>query len=272
MKRFLLPIMLVLLLVACTSGKTELFPSQGYSADVAEVTVIRETRMFGFGFSMQVLLDGDVIARLKAEMAAVEAREKPLQQPAAARQPEAGSAKTGYITSLRVTYDKDRERRGSGEVPMWDGSGHQLLLWHYEKSLGRYFNNPHEIGPLVSAMGVAFYVVFFGIIVAMLVLLVGAALGRGPLYWLLAAVPALLPLFFIIDYSAWLWWYGHRLNDMGAFSVKPFMPTVFGNGKVAQFSTHSYPYWGFGLMLVLSVVIALMIILRRKQANRAATG
>jgi hypothetical protein len=33
---------------------------------VAEVTVIRKKRMLGFGFSMQVLLDGQVIARLKA--------------------------------------------------------------------------------------------------------------------------------------------------------------------------------------------------------------
>ncbi|MGW8301465.1 MAG: hypothetical protein ACWGNO_05315, partial [Desulfobacterales bacterium] len=39
---------------------------RGYSADAAEVIVIREERIFGFGFSMDVLLDGKVIARLKA--------------------------------------------------------------------------------------------------------------------------------------------------------------------------------------------------------------
>ncbi len=66
MKRYLLLIVLGFLLVACTSGKTEFFPTHGYSADVAEVTVIRKRRMFGMGFSMQVLLDGEVIARLKA--------------------------------------------------------------------------------------------------------------------------------------------------------------------------------------------------------------
>ena len=66
MKKHVLLIMIVFILVACTSGKTEFFPSQGYSADVAEVTVIRKRRMFGMGFSMQVLLDGEVIARLKA--------------------------------------------------------------------------------------------------------------------------------------------------------------------------------------------------------------
>jgi len=58
--------MLAFFLAACTSGKTEFFPSQGYSANVAEVTVIREKRMLGFGFSMKVVLDGEVIARLKA--------------------------------------------------------------------------------------------------------------------------------------------------------------------------------------------------------------
>jgi hypothetical protein len=66
MRRYLILTMLVLIFVSCTSGKTEYFPSQGYSADVAEVTVIREKRMFGLGFSMQVILDGEVIARLKA--------------------------------------------------------------------------------------------------------------------------------------------------------------------------------------------------------------
>ena len=65
MKRYLYLIILVFLLVACTSGKTEFFPSQGFSADTAEVTVIRERRMFGLGFSMEVFFDEQVIARLK---------------------------------------------------------------------------------------------------------------------------------------------------------------------------------------------------------------
>jgi hypothetical protein len=66
MKRYAVLILLAIVLMACTSGKTEFFPSQGPSDDVAEVTVIRQRLMFGMGFSMKVLLDGDVIARLKA--------------------------------------------------------------------------------------------------------------------------------------------------------------------------------------------------------------
>lgn len=66
MKKYVLLILMAVLVVACTSGKTEFFPSQEYSADAAEVTVIRERRMVGLGFSMKVILDGEVIARLKA--------------------------------------------------------------------------------------------------------------------------------------------------------------------------------------------------------------
>jgi ABC-type xylose transport system permease subunit len=76
-----------------------------------------------------------------------------------------------------------------------------------------------------------------------------------------------LPVIFIVEYSGWLWWYGHELNEMGAFTVKPFMPTVFGQGKVAQFTTHSYPAIGFGLMLVSSILLALAFLMRRKQAK-----
>ncbi|MGD9150677.1 MAG: hypothetical protein PVG40_10305 [Desulfobacterales bacterium] len=65
MKKYGVLILIAILVVACTSGKTEFFPSQGYSADTAEVTVIRERRMFGMGFSMEVLFDDQVIARLK---------------------------------------------------------------------------------------------------------------------------------------------------------------------------------------------------------------
>jgi hypothetical protein len=66
MKKYAFLIMLAFFMAACTSGKTEFFPAQEYSTDAAEVTVIRERRMWGMGFSMKVLLDGEVVARLKA--------------------------------------------------------------------------------------------------------------------------------------------------------------------------------------------------------------
>lgn len=174
------------------------------------------------------------------------------------------SVKQSYIEHLRVTFEKSQERRPEAERQAWNGSGSQMMAWHYASSLGRYFNNPQEIRPMVTAMARVAGVLFWAMLIAMVLLVYGARKNSGLLYWLLVLVPMALPLFFIIEYSAWLWWYGHTLNDMGAFTVKPFMPTVFGQGKVAQFTTHSYPDIGFGLMLLMSLLLALAALMRRK--------
>ncbi len=173
------------------------------------------------------------------------------------------SGKENMIAQLRTTFEIDQRNTGRNEA--WNGSSFQVMSWHYAQSLGRYFNNREEILPMVKTLNAAMQVVFWGLVGAMALLVFGARKNGGLLYWLLVLVPMALPLFFIIDYSAWLWWYGHTLNDMGAFSVKPFMPTVFGDGKVAQFATHSYPDKGFGLMMVLLFVLAFAALMRRKQ-------
>ncbi|MCP3687203.1 MAG: hypothetical protein GY784_02210 [Gammaproteobacteria bacterium] len=173
------------------------------------------------------------------------------------------SNKLRLIEQLRDTYDVDQPKHS--HLTEWNGSSFQMMSWHYAKSLGRYFNNQAEIVPMVKAFEIAIQVVFWALLVVMIVLIFGARKNSGLFYWLLVLVPMALPVFFIIDYSAWLWWYGHTLNDMGAFSVKPFMPTVFGDGKVAQFATHSYPDVGFGLMMLVFVVLAPAALIRRKQ-------
>jgi len=175
--------------------------------------------------------------------------------------------KTNNIESLRVTFEKDQERSPVNEREQWNGSGAQMLSWHYGKNLARYFNVPEQINPMVSTMSAAADAVFWLMIAAMVFLVVATRKTNSKLYWLLIIPSILLPVFFIIDYSAWLWWYGHTLNDMGAFTVKPFMPTVFGDGKVAQFTTHSYPYTGFGLMVLFAALLIIAANQRYKQFN-----
>ncbi|MCG8087632.1 MAG: hypothetical protein JAZ13_18200 [Candidatus Thiodiazotropha taylori] len=180
------------------------------------------------------------------------------------QQSESGDAeKLHLIEQLKLTYDIDQVR--SDKMAPWNGSAFQVMSWHYAKSLGRYFNNQQEIVPMVKNLELAIHVVFVGLLAAMLLVIFGARKNGGLFYWLLILVPIALPVIFVIDYSAWLWWYGHTLNDMGAFSVKPFMPTVFGDGKVAQFTTHSYPYKGFGLMVLTSLILAAAALIRFKQ-------
>lgn len=77
-------------------------------------------------------------------------------------------------------------------------------------------------------------------------------------------IPASLPLLFIADYSYWLYWFGHNLHDWGAFKIKPFMPTVFGDGKIAQFTTHSYPTIGFYLIVAIGLLSLLAFFAKQK--------
>ena len=79
------------------------------------------------------------------------------------------------------------------------------------------------------------------------------------------AIPAVLPIAFLVDYSGWLYWYGHNMQDFGAFTIKPFMPTVFGQGKVAQFTTHSYPSTGFYVLIATSILSILAIFSKLKE-------
>lgn len=85
-----------------------------------------------------------------------------------------------------------------------------------------------------------------------------------------AILPALLPFYFLAMYIIGLYWYGHNLglHGGGAFEgIKEFMPTVFGEGKVAQFTTMSYPYFGFFVTLLVFILLVLAIIQKRKEIN-----
>lgn len=93
---------------------------------------------------------------------------------------------------------------------------------------------------------------------------------RGPLWWLLPLGTIGVPVGFLADFSYWLWYAGHNLHPWGAFTVKPFMPTVFGVGKVAQFDTFAYPHYGFGLMVISSLCVLLALLIRRKQLQTLA--
>lgn len=82
--------------------------------------------------------------------------------------------------------------------------------------------------------------------------------------WILMIFPIVLPVGFLIVFASWLYWFGHNMQEWGAFKIKPFMPTAFGDGKVAQFTTHSYPLPGFYLLLLISLLCLLAIFSKLK--------
>ncbi len=95
-------------------------------------------------------------------------------------------------------------------------------------------------------------------------------LYNAKIFNLLMLIPVVLPLVFLGFYAYWLYWFGHHMHEWGAFRIKPFMPTVFGDGKVAQFTTHSYPTLGFWVLLAISILSILALISRKKALRMEA--
>ncbi|MFC1672573.1 hypothetical protein ACFL12_00325 [Pseudomonadota bacterium] len=161
-----------------------------------------------------------------------------------------------YVQDVVSTMDLELE-----EYETW--SGVEMMKEGYDEALGRYFRQRDVIDNSVKKMTMATHIAYGALLGAILLLIVGVGRFRA-IYWLAILVPILLPVFFIVDYAAWLWWFGHSLNEMGAFTLKPFMPTVLGQGKVAQFYTYSYPHYGYGLLVASSVALIFAALFRRK--------
>ncbi|PID79420.1 hypothetical protein CSB20_10395 [bacterium DOLZORAL124_64_63] len=238
------------------------------------ITVLGETseEMDAEEDTQQAESAGDaLIARLRAALDEEPAEEEAAPAPAAEPEIkhglpvlEKGKEKNiAYLKDAYLQYRADQDN----SLADWTGSGSQVLAWHYQKSLGKYFRDPEVLKPMVAKIRTAGAVVFWGLIVIMIVLVVFARKPEGFWNWLLVLIPAGLPVFFAIEYAVWLWWYGHNMNDMGAFTLKAFMPTAFGQGKVAQFTTNSYPEYGFWLMVLFSALLLVSALLRRKPSE-----
>jgi hypothetical protein len=120
-----------------------------------------------------------------------------------------------------------------GMDPMWVGG-------QFEREIGIY-------ALLLLSLGFIYFIAY-----------------NGKIFSYIMLVPASLPLLFVADYAYWLYWFGHNLHDWGAFKIKPFMPTVFGDGKIAQFTTHSYPTIGFYMILAISLLSLLAFFAKQK--------
>lgn len=198
-----------------------------------------------------------IVKMLRESLAESEAKEQAVVAETDDRQ--------ALLDNLRANYNIDNNKLPAAQQEAWNGSIMQVFKWHYSKSLARWFNEPERNEPLVATMTTVANILFVAVL-GFMALMVAAALRADKIwYWLLVLAPLALPVGFLAEYAGWLWWYGHSLNEMGAFTLKPFMPTVLGDGKVAQFTTHSYPAQGFYLMLASSALLALAALIRAKQ-------
>jgi len=175
----------------------------------------------------------------------------------------------GYQQFVQCDMDMEAE-----EIEDW--SGFYTMQESYRASLNKTLQPRTETEQMVSNLITVTYVVIGVLIVSMLLFLVGILMKNKWFYWLLVIIPMLLPVFFVLEYAGWLWWVGHNLGEWSPFRIPPFMPTVLGEAVISlttttegieggRFITHSYPNYGYGLMLLSSVLLIFASVLRRKQ-------
>ncbi|MEI2652205.1 MAG: hypothetical protein V9G12_08625 [Microthrixaceae bacterium] len=138
----------------------------------------------------------------------------------------------------------------------------------YKDDASKYFNEAERIAAWGEQLRSAALIAAVALVILMaFVVFASWRLRRFQL--LLGLVPAFLPVYFVGAFAAWLWFFGHHMHPWGAFTLKPFMPTVFGDGKVAQFTTHSYPDWGFGLLVAMLLLLIPAVAMRRLELASA---
>lgn len=104
------------------------------------------------------------------------------------------------------------------------------------------------------------------LIVAMVLLVEVAAFVHSRWAVLLAVPAVLFPVGFLVDLQFWLKTFGQNLDPEAPLSaaVKPFIPTILGEGGIGQFSTYASAGWGLWLAAGCSVLTVVAFYFHRR--------
>jgi peptidoglycan/LPS O-acetylase OafA/YrhL len=150
-----------------------------------------------------------------------------------------------YPKGLHVVAYLDRLE---GDVAEIDGLNHYIGM--------RPLNEAAQFERSISLIGVA--------AVALLIL---AAIFVHSKWAALLSLPALLfPAIFLLDLQYWMANFGQNLDPRAPLSssIKPFVPPVLFEGKIAQFRTWAEPEWGLWLAAAGSLVILIGLFFHRR--------
>ncbi len=103
-------------------------------------------------------------------------------------------------------------------------------------------------------------------VIAMFLLVEGAAFVHSKWAVLLAAPAILFPVVFVADMYFWMRTFGLNLNPEAPLSssIKPFVPTVIGQGGIGQFKTYAEMGTGFWLAVGCSVLTVAGFVFHRR--------
>jgi len=103
-------------------------------------------------------------------------------------------------------------------------------------------------------------------IVAMVFLMEGAIFTHSRWAALLAVPAIAFPPLFLIDLQFWMHTFGQNLDPKAPLSasVKPFTPTILGEGGIGQFRTYAEMGWGLYLAFASAAVILIALWFHRR--------
>ena len=104
------------------------------------------------------------------------------------------------------------------------------------------------------------------IIIGIALLIAGAAYVHSPFALFLCLPAVFYPAFFLGDLYFWMRSFGMNLDKRAPLSgaIKPFVPPLLGEGKIAQFSTTATWETGLYLSIAASVLILIGLYFHRK--------
>lgn len=128
-------------------------------------------------------------------------------------------------------------------------------------------NLNHYIGmrPIKAADFTEMQVIPFMFGVFILLALRAAVLGIMRFVVDLFGLAAWFGAFSIGSFYYRLWIYGHELDPKAPMHIKPFMPKVFGEQTIANFTQSSYPQMGTYLLWIFMILLLLAMWLSRKE-------
>ena len=135
-----------------------------------------------------------------------------------------------------------------GDVAEIDGMNHYIGM--------RPLNEAAQFERTISIFAIA----------ALALLVLGAVFVHSPWAILLSLPAILLPVVFLADLYFWLSNFGQNLDPKAALSnsIKPFTPTILGEGIIGQFSTVAYADIGLLLATAASILIIIGLFLQRR--------
>lgn len=125
----------------------------------------------------------------------------------------------------------------------------------------------HYIGmrPLEEAAQVEKSIAIYAIS-ALALLVLASVFIHSPWAALLSLPAVLMPVIFLVDLYFWLNHFGQNLDPNAALSsaIKPFTPTILGEGVIGQFRTVARAETGLWLAALASILILVGLYLQRR--------